>query len=265
MSGYLYLIFVAVSFLASIVGSICGIGGGILVKPVLDAFGVLSVAAISFLSGCTVLGMSCYSMIRNMKSGESLVDAGTGTPLALGAAVGGIAGKILFQSVSAMFTDKDMVGAVQAACLLVITIGTLLYTIKKEAIRTHHVKNRMVCVTIGVVLGVLSSFLGIGGGPINLVVLFYFFSMDTKTAAQNSLYIILFSQITSLISTLTSGSIPEFSLILLLMMVTSGILGGACGRVINKKMDERLVDKLFIALMCVIIGINAYNIYRFLS
>ncbi|MEI3183290.1 MAG: sulfite exporter TauE/SafE family protein [Lachnospiraceae bacterium] len=39
----------------------------------------------------------------------------------------------------------------------------------------------------------MSSFLGIGGGPINLVVLLYFFSMDTKAAAQNSLYIILFS------------------------------------------------------------------------
>ena len=46
---------------------------------------------------------------------------------------------------------------------------------------------------MSITLGILSSFLGIGGGPINLVVLFFFFSMDTKTAAQNSLYTILFS------------------------------------------------------------------------
>ena len=57
----------------------------------------------------------------------------------------------------------------------------------------------------------MSSFLGIGGGPINLVVLFYFFSMETKTAAQNSLYIILFSQITSLLTTLITHSVPEFT------------------------------------------------------
>ena len=38
-----YVVFLAVSFLASIVGAVCGIGGGVIIKPVLDAFGVLDV------------------------------------------------------------------------------------------------------------------------------------------------------------------------------------------------------------------------------
>ncbi len=76
--------------------------------------------------------------------------------------------------VSAMFADKNMVGAVQAACLLVITLGTLIYTIYKEKIHTKHLVNFVVCLLVGLVLGIMSSFLGIGGGPINLVVLFYF-------------------------------------------------------------------------------------------
>ncbi len=45
-------------------GAICGIGGGVIIKPTLDAFGVLSVSTISFLSGCTVLAMTCYSVIK---------------------------------------------------------------------------------------------------------------------------------------------------------------------------------------------------------
>ncbi len=261
----LYLIFLCVSFGASLVGAICGIGGGVIIKPLLDAFGVLSVSTISFLSGCTVLAMSCYSIVKNRMSGESLVDPVIGTPLAVGAAVGGIAGKALFQSVSGMFADKEMVGAVQAACLLLITLGTLIYTIKKESIRTHQVRNLLVCGAIGLVLGILSSFLGIGGGPINLVVLFYFFSMETKTAAQNSLYIILFSQITSFVSTVVTRTVPEFPILLLFLMVGGGILGGFCGRIFNKKCDAKVVDKLFIALMVVIIGINIYNIYRFMA
>lgn len=93
MSLYLYLIFLGVSFGASVVGAICGIGGGVLIKPILDAFGVLSVASISFLSGCTVLSMSCYSVLKARLSKESLVDLKTGTPLAIGAAIGGVAGK----------------------------------------------------------------------------------------------------------------------------------------------------------------------------
>ena len=82
MNAYLYVIFLGVSFCASVVGAICGIGGGVLIKPLLDAFGILSVASISFLSGCTVLSMSCYSVVKAKKSGDSLVDMKTGTPLA---------------------------------------------------------------------------------------------------------------------------------------------------------------------------------------
>lgn len=111
----------------------------------------------------------------------------------------------------------------------------------------------------------MSSFLGIGGGPINLVVLFYFFSMDTKTAAANSLYIILFSQITSLANTLLTGTVPEFDPVLLILMIISGIAGGMAGRAINKKIDSKTVDKLFIGLMVVLIFINIYNIYRFVG
>ena len=43
MSAYLYILFWVISFGASIAGAICGIGGGVIIKPVLDAFGVLSV------------------------------------------------------------------------------------------------------------------------------------------------------------------------------------------------------------------------------
>lgn len=261
----MYLLFVLVSFGASIVGAICGIGGGVIIKPTLDAFGVLSVATISFLSGCTVLSMSCYSVIKSKMAGDSSVDMKTGTPLAIGAAVGGIVGKMMFQYLSNMFADKDMVGAVQAGCLMIITLGTLIYTINKSKIKTHNLTNVAVCLIIGLVLGILSSFLGIGGGPINLVVLFYFFSMDTKTAAANSLYIILFSQITSLANTLLTHTVPEFDIVLLVLMVVAGIGGGMAGRSINKKIDSDTVDKLFIGLMIVLILINIYNIYRFMA
>lgn len=112
MSGYLYVLFWVISFGASIAGAICGIGGGVIIKPALDAFGVLSVSSISFLSGCTVLGMTLYTVLRSKLSNDSVVDTKTATPLAAGAAVGGMVGKTLFQMLSNMFADKDMVGAV---------------------------------------------------------------------------------------------------------------------------------------------------------
>ena len=252
-----------VSFLASVIGAICGIGGGVIIKPVLDLCGLASVSTISFLSGCTVLSMSLYSVGKNLTSGESKVDMKTGTPLALGGAVGGILGKQMFSAVKAMFADPNTVGAVQAACLALLTIGTLVYTICKSRIKTRQITSLWVCLVIGLALGILSSFLGIGGGPFNLVILFYFFSMDTKTAAQNSLYIILFSQVTSLLTTLLTRSVPDFQWMALLFMVAGGIGGGMVGRGLNKKLDNAAVDKLFMGLMAVIILISVYNTVRY--
>lgn len=78
------MIYLLVSFLVSVIGAICGIGGGVIIKPVLDLCGLASVSTISFLSGCTVLSMSCCSVAKNLSAGESKVDMKTGTPLAIG-------------------------------------------------------------------------------------------------------------------------------------------------------------------------------------
>ena len=37
-----YVVIVAVCFFSSVVGAICGIGGGVIIKPVLDATGVMA-------------------------------------------------------------------------------------------------------------------------------------------------------------------------------------------------------------------------------
>ena len=255
------LAYFIISLLASVAGAICGIGGGVIIKPTLDLFHLDSVATVSFLSGCTVLAMSCYSVTKALRAGDSKVDLKLGTPLAIGAAVGGVAGKQMFAVISAAFAETA--GAVQAACLFVITLATMLYTINKRRIRTHKIFKVWVCVAIGLVLGIMSSFLGIGGGPINLVVFYFFFSMDTKTAAQNSLYVILISQITSLGATLITGSVPAFGWLSLGLMVAGGIGGGMLGRIANKRMDNKAVEKLFIGLMGVIMAISLYNVWQY--
>ena len=256
------ILFFIVAFLSSIVGAICGIGGGVVIKPVLDMLQMGAPATINFLSGCTVLSMSLYSVSKALRAGDSKVETSTGTPLAIGAALGGVVGKELFSAVKAFFNGSPMVGGVQAVALGIITLGTLLYTVNKAKIRTHRTDNKLVCVVIGLLLGIMSSFLGIGGGPINLVVLGFCFSMDTKTAAANSLYIILFSQIASLLATVVTGSVPEFRVLALALMVAGGIGGGIVGRSLNKKMDNKAVDKLFIGLMVLIVTICVYNAVR---
>ena len=234
-----------------------------IIKPALDALGIMSVSAVSFLSGCTVLAMTSCSVLKSRLSGQSQIERKTGFPLALGAAFGGMVGKWMFSALSALSSNKDRVGAVQAVCLFAVTLGSLIFTVYKSRIRTYQVTSPAVCVFIGIILGVLSSFLGIGGGPINLVVLFFFFSMTARRAAENSLYIIFFSQITGLLTALTAGSIPDFPAFLLAFMVAGGIGGGIAGRMLSKRLSDDLMDRLFISLTVIILFVNVYNICRF--
>lgn len=260
---FMVFIFFAVSILSCTVGSICGIGGGVIIKPVLDATGIMGVSSISFLSGCTVLAMSLVSVYKNLRAGTAKMNVRISTALAVGAAVGGVAGKSMFQGLKNAVGDEDLVGMTQAIVLIVITLGTLVYTIYKQKIHTKNCTQLWLCAVIGLILGIMSSFLGIGGGPINLVVLGYFFSMSTKEAALSSLYIIMFSQITSFVQTCVTGIIPDIQIAYLVFMIVGGVLGGAIGSRINKKISEEGVNRLFIFLMAVIVLINIYNAVKF--
>lgn len=174
-----YLIFLSVSFFASVIGCICGIGGGVIIKPVLDAFDLYSVNTVSFMSGCIVLSMSFYPVLNSGLKDRVNIGKGENTLLAVGAAIGGIIGKQLFVIIKSASSDPNRVGAVQAAALFIITFATVIYTANKAKIRTHRIENSVLCCIIGFSLGVMSPFLGIGGGPINLVVLYFFFSMKS--------------------------------------------------------------------------------------
>ena len=253
-----------ICIIATTVGAISGIGGGVIIKPVLDATSGLSASVISFLSGCTVLAMSIVSLLRS-RGGGVKIDPHRSTRLAIGAAVGGVVGKQLFDLIQTAFGNDKVVGIAQSVLMILLTLGVLLYVLNKEKIHTLQTSNTVACVLIGLMLGLLSAFLGIGGGPINLAVLYYFFSMDTKTAALNSIYIILFSQVASFANTVITGSVPAFMPAMLAVMVIGGVAGGFLGRMFSRHMDNRHVDRLFRVLLIVITLISCYNLYKFIS
>ncbi len=248
----------AVCLAASTVGGVCGIGGGVVIKPVLDAIGVMSVSAVSFLSGLTVLSMAVINVYKSRKSSE--LDMRRSLPLGVGAAIGGVTGKQLFEMVKQAAGNDKLVGALQAIVLGLMVLGTLIYVRNKAKIHTKNVQNAAAGAGIGFVLGLCSSFLGIGGGPMNLAVLYYFYSMTTKQAAINSILIILVSQIASLLMSVFKGSIPAFDPMMLAVMVAAGVLGGSVSSKLHKRLSAETTDKLFAALLVVIILICCYNL-----
>ena len=251
-----------ICIIASSVGAIVGAGGGVIIKPVIDMFGVLPVSTASFCSGCTVLGMAICSLIRNRKDGVKL-QVKTSTALAIGAVLGGIAGKWLFELVRNGFGDERTLGAIQAILLTIFTFGVFLYVCNKDKLPSKRVTNLFAAVVIGVILGIISSFLGIGGGTSNVAVLFFFFSLEAKEAAKNSLYIIIFSQISSIVTAVSTGSVPDFTWINLLCMIAGGISGALVGSAISKRIDNKGVEKVLKVLLLIIVAMDFYNVLKY--
>lgn len=252
-----------VCFLASLLGPLCGIGGGVIIKPIVDAMGVMSVSTVSFLSSISVLVMSLSTLTQNALTHSSNIDSKKLLPIAIGSAVGGYAGKIVFNQMSTCFPNADLVGAVQAAVLIVLSVVVLIYTLNKSHIESMNLTSFITQAIIGFLAGACWSFLGIGGGPFNLAILVFFFAMDSKLAAQASLFIIAFSQTASLLYTLMSATLPEFEPLTLIGMCSMAILGSVVGRKLLKHMDGSAIDRLYVFALLLIIAICVYNFGRF--
>ena len=112
------LIIAIVCFLASTLGPLCGIGGGVIIKPIVDSLGVMGMATTSFLSSLTVLTMSLSTLAqqgwaRARHPGRPATPyPPTALPLSIGAATGGVAGKVVFNAIRGSLGSAETVGAI---------------------------------------------------------------------------------------------------------------------------------------------------------
>ena len=137
-------------FVATIIGSISGIGGGVIIKPVMDAICNMPASEISFLSGTTVLTMTVVSLLRSYMGGTRVEKRGV--PLAIGGAIGGLAGKYLFDlSVSAV--PSDAVSLIQNIIMVALTLIVLVYHVNKERVEKKDINSYSFSLFMGAVLG----------------------------------------------------------------------------------------------------------------
>lgn len=253
--------FFLISFIASTVGAISGIGGGVIIKPSLDTFTNLSVETISFLAGCTVLSMTIVTLFRS-RGGGVVLDRKISSLLAFGGIGGGLAGKYLFDLALQAFSSESVVGTVQSSILAAMVLFVFLFVINKSRITPKHYTSGTLALGTGIFLGAVAAFLGIGGGPINIAILYLFFSMDAKKAALNSIFIIFLSQTASLIFTILGGRIPSFDPLILILMISGGILGGFTGAAVTRRVSLRGVDTIFSAVLILIFILSVTQIIQ---
>lgn len=252
------------SFAATCIGSISGCGGGFIIKPVLDATHLMKTPTIGLLSSSTVLVMTIVSLIKNARNPKKAkINVKTSTCLGIGAIFGGIAGKWLFDVVKHSLHNDNMVGMVQSICLFIITLGVFIYVRNKSKVKSLHIEGVVSCLIMGLLLGLIAAFLGIGGGILNVAVLYYFFSMDAKEAAINSLYIILLSQISHIGTMFVTNTVPAFEPLMLILMLVGGVVGGYVGSIFGHKIENNTIEKVFCGVLAAVAVLNLVNIITF--
>lgn len=251
------LLYSFIVLLATTIGAIAGLGGGIIIKPLFDMLAIHNASSISFYSSCAVFTMCIVSIIKQLKKGFTF-DWIILSFISTGSLIGGLIGEFIFDS-TINFLDESLLKVIQSIMLVITLLIILIYTINKEKINKYKIKNKTFIFLSGFFLGCISIFLGIGGGPLNVSLLIFLFSLDMKHAAVYSLATIFFSQISKLSKIILLGSITDFNLSLLPFICVSSILGGYLGTVFNQKLSSRIIEKIYMMLLIFLILVSCYN------
>ena len=168
------LLYGIVVCIATFLGAFVGLGGGVVIKPVLDVIGAHPLEQISFISSCAVFAMSITSMAKHIRN-KTPIKPFIVLLVAAGSVAGGICGNTLFAQAMQVSGRPELVKGVQSAILAFFLACVILSVVIKH--RTFHVTNPLAILFAGFLLGTAASFLGIGGGPINVAFLTLFFSL----------------------------------------------------------------------------------------
>lgn len=258
------MIYLLIAFGASLVGAISGLGGGVIIKPLLDLVGDYSASTIGLLSACTVLAMSTTALLRTMYA-KTPIQLRLSVLLSTGAFAGGYLGNYLFDFALHSLVHTQAVTLLQNILLTALLIGVLVYMNRFGKKIGFHLQAPWIIFLVGLCLGTVSSFLGIGGGPINMVILTLFFSMKTKSATVHSLLLIFFSQGAKLATIALGSGFAGHDLTPLWLMIPAGMLGGLLGAAFHRKLSPKRIVTVFNATVTMIILIGLFNCVQAMS
>jgi len=97
--------------------------------------------------------------------------------------------------------------ALQNTMLAILIIAVFYYMRKKDLLPRLTLHGAVPSAIVGIVLGFFSSFLGIGGGPVNVALIVFAFGYSMKAATACSLAAILSSQAAKLFSAVMRGDL----------------------------------------------------------
>ncbi len=224
---------IPLGFTAGILGSMIGIGGGIIVVPVLTFLGFPPTVAASN-SLFAALSNATASTISYSK--QKRIEYHLGLKLALFSIPGTVLGAIISTDVA-----PDIFKILFGFVLIASTIYIFLR--KKIESKEKTISKQMIIFAIGASFfaGIISSFFGIGGGIIFVPLMVVGMGMRMKKAAPTSQMVLLFASLSGVIVHSLLGH-PDF--LQAGMLSIGSFIGGLVGARLSIDIKERYLQIL---------------------
>jgi len=237
---------VLLGFAAGILGSMIGLGGGIIMVPVLTFLGFSPTAAASN-SLFAALSNSIASTITYSR--QKRIEYSLGLKLGLLAIPGTVLGAVISTDVTPEIF-KMLFG------LVLIVSAAYIFLRKKFETSEKTISNQMIVFAVGASFfaGIISSFFGIGGGIVFVPLMVVGMGMAMKKAAPTSQLILLFVSLSGVISHSILGH-PDFTQAGFLAI--GSFIGGLVGARLSLDIKERYLQ----ILVSVVILIAAAKLF----
>jgi uncharacterized membrane protein YfcA len=241
---------------ASILGALVGVGGGFVAVPTMRLFFGIAPGSAAGSSLVFVLANSIAGTFGYLRTG--FVNVRMAIFLALAAIPGSIGGVIVLRFVAAPQFD------VIYGAFIIVVIGSLLW--RRRLVATRETAPpwtpRLAALTVGIGLfvGFLSSFFGIGGGLIVVPFMLLAMHVPPKVAAATSIIFITFSTPVGVITHLLAGDVDWA---LAVPLVLGGLVGGTAAPQISRRLrSAHVVNLLMLALGLAAVGLVARHVAR---
>ena len=175
-----------------------GIGGGMILVPILLVLGFDIKAAIG-ISIVQMVFSSIYGSYLNHKKGSLII--GEGIFVGIGGFAGGFVGGYVTDYISDVVLQFTFFG------LLLFALFRLFYSQNHEDDSQTKTLNKGLLLSLGVIIGIFSITLGIGGSIILTPVLVGLLHYPLKKAVSAGLFFVAFSSVAGMMSRLSSGTI----------------------------------------------------------
>jgi hypothetical protein len=263
-----WVIIVLVGLAASSLGSLIGLGGGIIVVPAL--LYLASFPAFSHLTPQMAVGTSLFTMIFTGLSStlaymkRKTVDYKSGLIFLIGSGPGSILGAWVTEKLNLHFFNLSfgvLIIFVSIILLLKDKLKPIPFRKDKGIVRTftdndgktyEYGFNPYMGILISLIVGFLSGIFGIGGGSLMVPTMMLVFFFPPHVAVATSMFMIF---PTSIISSITHVTLGNVNWLYALALVPGAWIGAKVGVYLNSKLNSKTIV-LLLRVILVIIGIR---------